>query len=178
MSISRYEFGNWRGIVASHEGRVGAHIWGEDARELDKRVTEIIDTGPVEYHEIEPGLQALLRDYFFGRAVEPALWPVDLKGLPPFNLAVYDEVRRIPRGETATYGEIAALVGSPHAARAVGNALAHNPIPLFVPCHRVRGVGGPGGWSGPVGWKARLMGLEGAGPSMRTDKNTMGVTNK
>ena len=136
---------------------------------LIERAAGIVDAGPAESLAIESGLHALLNDYFSGRAVEPARWPVGLKGLPPFDQAVYEAVRCIPRGKTATYGEIAARAGFPRAVRAVGNALARNPIPLFVPCHRVRGAGGPGGWSGPPGWKERLLALEGAGTTMRAD---------
>ena len=180
MSIFIYEFGTWHGLVASSEGRVRAHFWAEDPAALSERVAGIVDARPTEPPAIEPALHGLLNDYFSGRAVEPACWPVDLEGLSLFDRAVYEAVRRIPRGERATYGDIAARAGSPRAARAVGNALAHNPIPLFVPCHRVRGAGAPGGWSGPPGWKERLLALEGDSVTMRADKTqkTIGVTNK
>ena len=173
MSILIYEFGIWRGLIASREGRVRAHIWGEDPGALIEQAAVIVDAGPAESPAIEPGLNILLNDYFSGRAVEPAHWPIGQEGLPPFDRAVYEAVRRIPRGETAAYGDIAVRAGSPRAARAVGNALARNQIPLFVPCHRVRGAGGPGGWSGPPGWKERLLAIE-----ARPTRHTIGVTDE
>jgi methylated-DNA-[protein]-cysteine S-methyltransferase len=77
---------------------------------------------------------------------------------------VYEAVRSLPSGQTATYGEIAARLGTPGAARAVGQALGRNPFLLAVPCHRVLGADGkPGGFSAPGGlaMKARLLELEG-----------------
>ncbi len=174
MSTLMYEFGVWRGLVTLREGRVRAHIWGEDSGSPIKPVVGIVDADLGEPPLVEVGLRALLNDYFSGRAVEPARWPVDLEGLSSFYRAVYEVVRSIPGGKTATYGDIAAQAGSPRAARAVGNALARNPIPLFVPCHRVRGADGPGGWSGPPGWKERLLVLESAGVTMRADKKYLG----
>lgn len=78
-------------------------------------------------------------------------WAPDIKfvypaDIPKFTRKVLEETRRIPKGKVATYGRIAERIGSPGAARAVGNALAYNPLPLIVPCHRVvksdRKVGG------------------------------------
>jgi methylated-DNA-[protein]-cysteine S-methyltransferase len=69
----------------------------------------------------------------------------------PFRRAVLEAVaREVPYGETATYGEVAELVGHPGAARAVGTAMAHNPVQLLVPCHRVVAANGIGGY-GPSG---------------------------
>ncbi len=174
MSTIIYEFGAWRGLVTLREGRVRVHVWGEDHRALIDRAAGLVDAGLNESTPAKVGLQALLKDYFSGRTVEPARWPVDLEGLSSFDRAVYEAVRSIPGGKTATYGEIAARAGSPCAARAVGNALARNPIPLFIPCHRVRGANGPGGWSGPPGWKERLLVLEGAGVTMQMNKKHSG----
>lgn len=75
--------------------------------------------------------------------------PVDLSPLTPFQQAVLEVCRRIPRGEVRTYGWIARELGKPRAARAVGQALAANPVALFVPCHRViPSAGGTGHYSG------------------------------
>ena len=87
--------------------------------------------------------------------------PVDLGGLPTFDAAVYAAVRGIPAGETMTYGEVAAAVGAPRAARAVGNALARCPLFPAVPCQRVvRAADGWSGWGGDVGLKRRLLRVE------------------
>ncbi len=72
-------------------------------------------------------------------------------------------LRRVPRGATCTYGELAAAAGSPRAARAAGSACATNPLPLFIPCHRVLASGGRlGGFSGGLAWKKCLLEREGA----------------
>lgn len=89
---------------------------------------------------------------------------VDLSLVGPFERAVLEQLRRIPRGQVRTYREIAAALGHPSASRAVGNACAKNPVPLIVPCHRVvRSDGGLGGYSlrGGPGLKRRLLELEG-----------------
>ena len=81
----------------------------------------------------------------------------------PFQRRVWDELARIPRGATVTYGELAARVGHPRAARAVGAAVGRNPISIVVPCHRVIGADGTlTGYAGGVGRKASLLALEGA----------------
>lgn len=89
---------------------------------------------------------------------------LDLSSSPPFHARVYAALRTIGPGQTVTYGELAARVGSPGAARAVGQAVARNPWLLLVPCHRVLGAGGRmGGFSAPggVATKRRLLALEG-----------------
>ena len=87
--------------------------------------------------------------------------PVDVRGLSRFDAAVYETVRRIPPGETATYGEVAALIGSPGAARAVGGAMARCPLFPAVPCHRVvRASDGWSGWGGDDRLKRRLLSAE------------------
>jgi methylated-DNA-[protein]-cysteine S-methyltransferase len=76
---------------------------------------------------------------------------------------VLAQTSRIPFGRTSTYGEIAGRIGRPRAARAVGNALGSNPIPIVIPCHRVLRAGGAlGGYGGGVDRKEALLALEGA----------------
>lgn len=90
--------------------------------------------------------------------------PLDEEGLPPFHRKIYEAARRVPPGRTVSYAEIAALAGSPGAARAAGQALARNPFLLVVPCHRVLATGGAaGGFSAPGGFstKAQMLALEG-----------------
>lgn len=78
--------------------------------------------------------------YFAGEATEFD-FPVRINGTP-FQVRVWEEVRKIPHGSIATYGDIAGRIGSPKAARAVGMACNRNPLLLAVPCHRVVGSGG------------------------------------
>jgi O-6-methylguanine DNA methyltransferase len=86
--------------------------------------------------------------------------PVDLRGTP-FQLAVLEEVARIPFGETRTYGEVACAVGSPKASRAVGAANGANPVSLVVPCHRVIASNGHlQGYGGGLDLKAKLLAME------------------
>ena len=93
---------------------------------------------------------------------------VDLRGLSPFDARVYEVVRSVPAGETATYGEVAALAGAPGAARAVGNAMARCPLFPAVPCHRVvRASDGWSGWGGDHRLKRRLLEAERATRSDR-----------
>jgi len=79
-----------------------------------------------------------------------------------FQGKVYEAVRRIPRGKVSSYGDIARHAGSPQAARAVGHAMAVNPFPLLIPCHRVvRADGSLGGFAAGLSIKERLLKLEG-----------------
>lgn len=91
-------------------------------------------------------------------------------GLPAFHCRVYEAVRAIPAGTTLSYGEVAARLGAPGSARAVGQALGKNPFPIVVPCHRVLAAGGKlGGFTanGGLDTKTRMLALEGVdiGPS-------------
>jgi O-6-methylguanine DNA methyltransferase len=102
----------------------------------------------------------LLAGYFEGRPTGFEL-PMDLAWGTPFERRVWEATRRIPYGDTATYGAIATRIGAPRAARAVGNALGHNPAPILIPCHRVvLGNRHLGGFSGGAGWKRFLLDLE------------------
>jgi len=88
---------------------------------------------------------------------------VDLSGVSPFHREVLEAARRIPRGSVVSYGEMAKRLHRPHAGRAVGQALAHNPVPILIPCHRVVSAGGrlQGYLGDRIGLKAKLLKLEG-----------------
>lgn len=85
--------------------------------------------------------------------------PLDLRG-SRFQLQVWRTLLRVPPGETISYGRLAALAGSPGAARAVGTAMRKNRIPVLVPCHRVVASNGPGGYGGGLDLKESLLRLE------------------
>lgn len=90
--------------------------------------------------------------------------PLDLRGLSNFALAVMNQVRAIPYGQVSTYGRIAQEVGRPGAARGVGQVMHHNPVPLFVPCHRVLGASGSlTGFGAGLPTKQALLELERGG---------------
>ena len=98
-------------------------------------------------------LQQRIAAYFEGENVDFSTDPaVSLDGLSPWDHKVLLTCRKIPSGQTTTYGELGVRIGHPGAARAVGSALARNPIPLIIPCHRVlRTDGHLGGFSAPGG---------------------------
>jgi methylated-DNA-[protein]-cysteine S-methyltransferase len=101
-----------------------------------------------------------LTRYFAGELLEFSV-PLDVSGHTPFRRMVWAVDRQIPYGQTRTYGWIAAQIGRPFAGRAVGGALAANPIPIIIPCHRVvRHDGSLGGYTGGVQMKATLLALE------------------
>ncbi|MEU0404285.1 methylated-DNA--[protein]-cysteine S-methyltransferase [Streptomyces sp. NPDC006197] len=97
--------------------------------------------------------------YFAGELTEFDL-PLNLIGTP-FQLRVWEQLLRIPYGETRTYGELAEELGSPGASRAVGLANGKNPVSIIVPCHRVIGTGGGlTGYGGGLDRKQRLLAFE------------------
>ena len=105
---------------------------------------------------------AAFNDYFAGNMTALDDIPLDLGAAPPFFGAAWDACRRIPPGETRSYQWLAAAAGNPRASRAAGQAMAKNPLPLIIPCHRVVGSNGGlhGYGAGGVGVKARLLEME------------------
>src|SRR5438067_3348525 len=102
-----------------------------------------------------------LDEYFEGDRREFDL-PLDLR-VAPFHEAVLHELARVPYGRTETYGALAAKVGRPKAARAVGTVMNRNPIPIVLPCHRIVGANGSlTGYAGGLHVKRALLELEGA----------------
>ena len=101
-------------------------------------------------------------DYFAGDATALARIPLDLGPAPPFYGAAWAACRTIPPGETRSYQWLAQAAGNPRASRAAGQAMARNPIPLAIPCHRVIGSGGGlhGYGAGGLEVKARLLEME------------------
>jgi methylated-DNA-[protein]-cysteine S-methyltransferase len=100
-----------------------------------------------------------LTEYFEGKRTQFDL-QLDVEGTP-FQKAVWDELLRIPYGETRTYGDIAKAIGRPGAARAVGMANHENPIAVVIPCHRVVGRDGSlTGYAGGLHLKAQLLSIE------------------
>jgi methylated-DNA-[protein]-cysteine S-methyltransferase len=107
---------------------------------------------------------ANLTRYFEGEPVDFSPVVLDLERVGAFHRAIYDAARALAWGQTATYGDLARRVGSPGAARAVGQAMGMNPVPIIIPCHRVlaagRKIGGFSAYGGAV-TKQRLLALEG-----------------
>jgi methylated-DNA-[protein]-cysteine S-methyltransferase len=108
---------------------------------------------------------AAAQRYFAGETVDFSAVALDLDGQKEFSRRIYAALRRVGWGQTTTYGALAKEIGAgPEAARDVGEAMARNPVPLIVPCHRVLAAGGKlGGFSAPGGTatKLRMLALEG-----------------
>lgn len=131
---------------------------GDDAAKLRRLLAEEFSQAEL----VEDALQELKDKILAFIAGEASLArvPVDIRGTV-FQRRVWDELRRIPRGETRTYGDIARAIGKPRAVRAVGSACGANPVALVVPCHRaVRSDGGLGGYAWGISRKERLLALE------------------
>lgn len=124
--------------------------------------------GPRAAPDEQPFAEAVeqLRAYFAGDLKEFTL-QLDLGGTP-FQRTVWDELRRIPYGETRSYGQLADALGNPKASRAVGLANGRNPVGIIVPCHRVVGAGGAlTGYGGGLERKQRLLDFERQGALFR-----------
>jgi methylated-DNA-[protein]-cysteine S-methyltransferase len=129
-----------------------------------QRLTRHLDdpqetVAPQDIQQVIDDVRALTE----GHKIDLGKVTLDMAGISPYNRRLYEAIRAIQPGETRTYGEIAADLGEPGAARAVGRAMGHNPWPIIVPCHRVVAAGGrTGGFSayGGVDTKLRLLAIE------------------
>ena len=153
------------GIAWGGDGIVGVQL--PEAREQGTRARVLarfpgVREGqpPADVKRAQRGIVALLR----GQASDLSAVALDMQGVPPFHRRVYQVARTIPPGATLSYGEVAARLGAPRSARAVGQALGRNPFAIVVPCHRVLAASGKlGGFSanGGVTTKLRLLSIEG-----------------
>jgi len=151
----------WIGVAYSERGIVALHLprgsRDESLTSLQREFKEapVVDQAPVE-------IAREMTEYAEGHRRKFDL-KLDWSSLKPFQRAVLEAANTIPFGETRTYGWVAKQIGMPKASRAVGRALATNPIPIILPCHRVLGSdGGLHGYAGGLPMKAQLLRLEGA----------------
>ena len=150
----------WVGILSSNDGlsRITLPQATKDVarRRLGEEATQA-EEAPYYFRELEERFQR----YFNGEKVGfPDL--LDLSRATPFQRMVWEATRLIPYGETRSYGWVAQKLKKPGAARAVGQALSQNPLPIIVPCHRVlQSDGELGGFTGGLEIKQRLLALEG-----------------
>jgi methylated-DNA-[protein]-cysteine S-methyltransferase len=141
-----------RFVVDSPIGRLGVSLDGDTV----VGVRFGASAGPAGSHLAVDELTA----YFAGTLTSFSV-PVEMRGGSDFERSVWAEIAKIRYGEMATYGEIAAALGDPGLARAVGTACNHNPVPVIVPCHRVVGAGGKMvGFGGGIERKRKLLELE------------------
>lgn len=149
----------WVAALASQKGLLGTSLPRsspeEALAEIGAGLKEAVKT-PERFRD----LTGRLRAYFAGNKVS---FPdeLDLLSATPFQQKVWQAARRIPCGETRSYKWLAMEAGKPGAARAAGQAMAKNRLPIIIPCHRVIGSdGGIGGFSGGISLKKRLLQLE------------------
>lgn len=155
------------GIAWNEHGVIGVQLPEEDAAATRARLARrfpycMEGSAPDDVRAAIDRIRALLD----GARDDLASIALDFSAVTPFEKMVYDVARTIRPGETRTYGDVAKTLGVPRAAREVGVALARNPFPIIVPCHRVVAANGKtGGFSGNGGVKTklRLLGLEGGG---------------
>lgn len=153
-------------VVWGEQALLGVYLPEADAQALRTRIQRRFHGAaeaapPAEVQRAIDAIGELLR----GGENDLQSVEIDMSRLPEFNQQVYAIARAIPPGRTRTYGEIAAELGDPLLARAVGQALGSNPFPIVVPCHRVMAAGGKsGGFSAPGGLvtKLKLLEIEGA----------------
>jgi len=156
----------WLLLAASNRGICLVHFWGsvEPSRESCRALIEQANGGLSAVfspdHALLQRAEAAIQDYLHHCQPLPEL-PLDLSAGTAFQRQVWEALRRIPFGETRSYVEVARAVDRPRASRAVGQACGRNPLPLFIPCHRVISATGTlGGFSGGIQIKEALLALE------------------
>jgi methylated-DNA-[protein]-cysteine S-methyltransferase len=153
------------GVAWSERGLTRFQLPEADKRATERRLT--LRAPDSRAKAPPPPIERAIADvqrYMAGERVDFSAIALDLTGVAPFYVEVYAAARRVGWGETATYGELARQAGAPGAARAVGQAMARNPVAVIIPCHRILAsgnkVGGFSAFGGAVS-KQRLLGLEG-----------------
>jgi len=149
----------WVGILASSRGLVKVTLPQDSAQEALKLLGDMANQA-IRSTESLYDIASRLRAYFSGYRIA---FPdkLDLSLASPFQRQVFKIARLIPYSETRSYQWVAEEMGKPGAARAVGQALARNPLPIIIPCHRVvRSNGELGGFAGGREMKRRLLDLE------------------
>jgi methylated-DNA-[protein]-cysteine S-methyltransferase len=150
----------WVGAVA-RDGRIVAMCLPMPTRDAAASACgRDADFGPPD--DLLASLADDLRRYFAGETVDLGRYPVDISEHPPFRRHALLAARTIRYGEVRTYAWVAQRAGRPRGARAAGQAMSRNPIPLAIPCHRVVATGGGlGGFGGGLAMKRALLALEG-----------------
>ena len=150
-------------LLVAATGRGLCRIWFKpDVEEQLDELARLHGPRVLRSGAVVEGAHRQLDEYFDGRRESFEL-DVDLGAAAPFARSVLTELALVPYGRTTTYGALAAQVGAPRAARAVGMVMNRNPLPIVLPCHRVVGSNGSlTGYAGGLETKERLLRLEGA----------------
>jgi len=148
-------------FVSKDDALINIRISNDDASFIKNRFL-LKEPEAVESIKSFMNLAKQLDAYIKGERIDFSEIPVNLSNLPEFTQKVLKETRKIPYGEVRTYAFISRSLGYKNAARAVGQALKTNPIPIIIPCHRViRENGSIGGYSLGINIKHRLLAIEG-----------------
>jgi len=132
--------------------------------QLIAKIKEKYSAAGITERSIPDGIAEQIGELYFGAKIDFDYSLLNLTKLTTFSVRVLTQTGKIPRGEVDTYSGLAVKIGSPGAARAVGTALANNPFPLVIPCHRVvRSDGSLGGFGGGIEMKKELLDKEGVG---------------
>lgn len=154
------------GIAWNGDGIVGLQLPAAGVRATRARMRERFPSASeAEPSSVVAGAIASIGRLLAGEPADLTSVGLDMGGVPDFHRAVYEAARAVAPGTTITYGALAARIGAPGAARAVGQALGRNPFPIVVPCHRVLAAGNKaGGFTAPGGvdTKLRMLAIEGA----------------
>ncbi|WP_193335415.1 methylated-DNA--[protein]-cysteine S-methyltransferase [Devosia beringensis] len=151
------------GIGWTDAGVARVQLPGLDRDALAARINRDGAVPGVPNRRVEAVIERI-EDYAAGERVAFSAADVDLAGVPEFHRRAYQALLAFGWGQTTSYGELAQALGDRTLARAVGQAMGANPVPLLVPCHRVlASTGKPGGFSAPggAGSKVRMLALEG-----------------
>lgn len=174
FTIAGSDFGSI--VLVARKGRlISLGIVPDDRLRLRKSLLARFPEAEERAESFRKLLRTLDR-YFKGEQVnfETAL---DMDGIGDFTRAVLVEVSKVPYGQTTTYSAVGGAIGCPHGARAVGQALKRNPLPIIVPCHRVvKADGSLGGFSMGLKMKVRLLSIEGVG--LNKSRNSVFLSQK
>ena len=145
------------GLASTENALLRACLPASDPEKLKSRLLAGLDCPQYDPNLLKP-IQKQIIAYFQGQKVNfTKTLPLNLDRFTPFDRKVLTACRNIKFGQTANYAALAGKIGSPNAARAVANALAKNPMPLIIPCHRIiRSDGQTGGFSAAGGKKLKI----------------------
>jgi len=151
-------------LVGSEDGisNIDLNIKFKNSKNIPANLKKKYGFAPIESNRFFSDATKQLREYFSGKRLTFDL-KLDLSGVTPFRKKVYNQLLKVKNGEITSYGKLAQKSGGTAYSRAVGSAMANNPIPIIIPCHRViKSDGGLGGFGGGLPLKVLLLSLEGA----------------
>ncbi len=159
FSSVKYKFGDF--FICKLDGKI---VWAEFERENRSPFPELLKMGyflEEDEHSLKEEIY-MLRRYFWGEKIDLSKIPISFIIGTEKEIVIWNELLKIPYGETVSYSFLAERIGLPYAPRFVGNAVGKNPIPIIIPCHRViRRDGTLGGFSAGLHVKKYLLELEG-----------------